>query len=211
MKVLFWNARVGRRPKSVVRSLRRLVRRKAPGAIVLVEARDYVAALRAEFRSEYRLRVSRDVVLLVRRDLKVGEVEHLDHLTPWRGPKAGIEHAGRGHLAATIDGVRFVFVHMTPGGPSGGIVTRGANRPSYDADRTLIRAAFRGAEIAVCLGDQNATIPEVWPFAARLGADVVETGSKVDHAFAKGVAVTGRRLRRRYGSDHFPVLYRVHA
>lgn len=203
-----WN--VGARSAlRVARSLRFLLRQHPADVTGLLEAGRATPLLRLRFGRRHRvIRRRSDVTALVPRSLPRPSVSVLRHDVAWTGPKAGIRHRGRRHLVLDWPQLRVVIVHGVPGGPTGGIATRGFNRPAWAADRALIETAVRGDKPTIVIGDQNATTDELAPTWTALGMRQVATGAKVDHGAARGVNVTGRRLGR-FGSDHPATRYRI--
>ncbi len=208
-RIISWNARVGRRPALVVLALWAWVRLRRPDVIVLLESTRYVHDIREAFHKDWRTyRRGSDVVVMVRRDLPQPTVNELSHDTPWRGPHAGIAHRGRKWLQLDWPNFRLVAVHRVPGGPSGGIQTRGANRPAWEAEDFLLATAISTPSPVLIVGDQNAKVDEMRDFMARHGLRPITTGAKVDWAMRRKVRGSGKRLGRR-GSDHPAVLYRL--
>lgn len=206
-RILSWNAKVGRRPTLVVLALWAFVRTRRPDVIVLCEATRYAPAIREAFRKDWcTYRRGSDVVVMVRRDLPEPDVSELEHRTPWRGPHAGIAHNGRRWLQLDFPTLRLVAVHRVPGGPSGGIQTRGANRPAWEAEDFLLATAVSTDRPVLIVGDQNARVSEMRDFMARHDLFPILTGAKVDWAMKSGLHGKGKRLSRR-GSDHPAVLY----
>lgn len=202
MRLVVWNAKVGRNHRGVVRATRRLLRNTEADALALLEATAYVGALRdglPNWRVQHPL--GSDVVLLTRITSIRPEVDVIEHDLPWVGPKVGIHHEGRGHLL--VDG-RILIVHRLTGGPEG------PNADAFDAESDLIHDTLHGLERALCVGDQNATTGELAAWWRAQGMTPVRTTAKVDHGAERGLIVVARKLRRYYGSDHTPVLYRVH-
>jgi endonuclease/exonuclease/phosphatase (EEP) superfamily protein YafD len=206
-RLLSWNVKVNRRPALVVLALWAFIRTRRPDVIVLCEATRYAPDIREAFRKDWRTyRRGADVVVMVRRTLPEPDVTRLDHDIAWHGPHAGIAHNGRKWLQLDFPGLRLVAVHRVPGGPSGGIQTRGANRPAWEAEDFLLATAVSTTTPVLIVGDQNARVSEMADFMARHNLRPVRTGAKVDWAMRRKVAVKGKRLSRR-GSDHPACLY----
>jgi endonuclease/exonuclease/phosphatase (EEP) superfamily protein YafD len=142
-----------------------------------------------------------DVLLLTRITAQRPDVVAVAHDLAWVGPKAGIRKFGRSHMLVN-DTV--LIVHRITGGPSG------PNEYAFSAESDLIRATLTGYEVALCVGDQNATASELAAWWRSHGMTPVRTGAKVDHGGERGLTITARKLRRYYGSDHTPVIYTIH-
>lgn len=193
----------------IARSLRFLLRQHPADVTALLEAGRATPLVRLRFGRRHRvIRRRSDVTALVPRSLPKPSVSVLRHDVAWIGPKAGISHRGRRHLVLDWPELRVVIVHGVPGGPSGGIATRGFNRPAWAADQALIATAVSDDKPTIVIGDQNATADELAPTWAALEMRQVTTGAKVDHGASRGVGVTGRRLGR-FGSDHPATRYRL--
>lgn len=200
MRLVVHNAKVGRNPRRVVRATRRLLRNTDAHVLALLEAGAYTDALR-EGLPNWRVQRVGDVLLLTRITARKPDVEPVSHDLAWVGPKAGIHKSGREHMF--VDDW-LLIPHRITGGPSG------PNEDAYADESDLIRATLTGLERALCVGDQNAKISELAAWWRAQGMTPVRTGAKVDHGAARGLRVTGRKLWRRYGSDHSPVLYIIH-
>lgn len=197
MRLIVHNAKVGRNPRRVVRATRRLLANTNADALALLEAGAYTQALR-EGLPNWRVQRVGDVLLLTRITYPCPRVEAVSHDFAWVGPKAGIRKTGREHMLIN-DTV--LIVHRITGGPSG------PNADAYADESDLIRATLTGLETALCVGDQNAKAAELAAWWRSHGMQPVRTGAKVDHGAERGLTVTGRKLFRRYGSDHSPALY----
>jgi hypothetical protein len=209
MRVIAWN--VGPR-KRLVGDVAQIIADRDPEVLALFEATRFTLALRLRFGAHYRvIRRRSDVVVLVKRSLPKPKVAVLEHSAAWVGPKAGIKHRGRKHLDLKIGNERLRLVHRIPGGPSGGVLTHGANRLAWVVEEHLLRRdwwAYRGSVIA-CLGDQNATVEEMVDYVTELGAHMIVTGAKVDWGYQRGYAKARGYLLGRYGSDHRAIAYRL--
>ncbi len=150
-----------------------------------------------------------DVVVLVSRKLPKPKVTVLRHTAGWVGPHAGIKHQGRKHLDLTIGGDRLRLVHRVPGGPSGGIQTRGANKPAWIIEDHLLRRGWWEGPRVACIGDQNSEVGEQVDFVTELGAELIITGAKVDWGYQRGYTKARGFLLGQYGSDHRAVAYRL--
>lgn len=206
LRVVTHNVKVGRYPVAVAWGVGRLIRHERPHVVALFEATGYVDLLRARFGARWRVVCDRsDVVLLVRRNLGPFDVQVVGHDQVWTGPKVGITHRGRRHLLVRLGQHTILFVHRVPGGPSGG--RGGLNRRAYGVEAELIAYALADAGACVCVGDQNATVDELVDGWRGLGMRPIRTGAKVDHGAERGYKARGRRLDRKYGSDHYPDVY----
>lgn len=199
MRLVVHNAKVGRNPRRVVRATRRLLRNTGADSLAMLEAGAYEDALR-EGLPNWRVQRVGDVLLLTRITSPRPDVEAITHDFAWVGPKAGIRKVGREHML--VNG-HTLIVHRITGGP------HGPNKGAFDAESALIRETLDGLDHALCVGDQNATASELAAWWRSQGMTPVRTTAKVDHGAQRGLKVTARKLRRRYGSDHSPVLYVV--
>lgn len=199
MRLVVHNAKVGRNPRRVVRATRRLLRNTQADALALLEAGSYADELR-EGLPNWRVQRVGDVLLLTRVTAQRPDIEAVSHDLAWIGPKAGIRKVGREHML--VNG-HTLIVHRITGGP------RGPNALAYAAESALIRETLAGRDLSLCVGDQNATAGELVAWWRSIGMQPVRTTAKVDHGAARGLTVTGRKLWRKYGSDHSPVLYMV--
>lgn len=211
--VLSWNVGPGRRPRGLIRDLRRLLL-PDDDVVALFEVRSRaIRLLRVAFAGQWRVLRPRvgthgdrrsDVVVMIRRRLPMPDVRVLAHNVAWIGPKAGLPHQGRAHLQLTWDEDRLIFVHRIPGGPTGGVNPRtaGQNLDAWQADRMLIERAVSWPGPVAVIGDQNASADELLDEYEPLGLVVQATNTKVDHAATQGYPkVKGRRLAK-LGSDH---------
>jgi len=207
LRVIAWN--VGPR-KRLVGSVREIIADRDPEVLALFEATRFTLRLRLRFARRYRvIRRRSDVVVLVKRTLPKPKVVVLWHNAAWVGPKAGIQHRGRKHLDLTIGEDRLRLVHRVPGGPSGGILTRGANRLAWVVEEHLLRRAWWEGPRVACIGDQNAHIGEMVDYVTELGAELIITGGKVDWGYQRGHKRARGFLLGHYGSDHRAVAYRL--
>lgn len=199
MRLVVHNAKVGRSPRRVVRATRRLLTNTHAHTLALLEAGAYVDALR-EGLPQWRVQRVGDVLLLTRRSDPRPDVEAVSHDLAWVGPKAGIRKVGRTHML--VNGW-LLIVHRITGGPDG------PNAEAYAAESALIAETLAGLDEAMCVGDQNATASELAAWWRSIGMRIIRTTAKVDHGALRGLFVVARKLWRKYGSDHTPVLYLV--
>lgn len=226
---IVWNAKVGRYPSAVVGAVASMIDDHSPQVLALLEAGAYAPALKRAFGDDYRI-VGRgtDVVAMLRRDLPVRRVTAVRVAGPWWGPKQLLRHDGRNHLlvdlghtrqlhdeAADEHPWRRLYVHRIPGGPTGGVQTRGANQPTWLREHNRIshiahQAGSRRRAFG-CLGDQNAEIRDDHGYGPRrladsLNATLYRTGRKVDWGWGWGARCDALALDD-FGSDHHAVLY----
>lgn len=222
--VLAWNLRIGRNARTVIRELRELIAAESPDVICLQEAGAHRRRLRVAFPG-WRVfapgGASDGSVTMVRRSLFVRRSSRLRMLVSWVGPKAFRKHPGRVwgwyDIGVGVRRARVVNVHRTPGGPTGGVLTKGRNKPSWSAEHAalLLLADKPGSLVRdlIAVGDWNDPPADRHPqsprsFATSIGARVVTTGSKVDYAIVRGPeGATGTALRDKHGSDHRPCIY----
>lgn len=223
-----WNAKEGRNPDKVIAELDRWLAGREPHLVSLLEAASYVKAVRRHYRRRYRVLAAYgwpeagNIITLVRRDVPLAHWRTLRMKLGWIGPKRGKRHVGRtDHIIDLGRGRnavrwRFLVVHRVPGGPTGGVVTHGRNQPAYAEEHRAIRrlGCRRGSlrRAFVCDGDQNAEANDGHPLspatlAEDLDCEVIETGAKVDWAFARGCTGEGR-AHRNVGGDHPLIAYR---
>lgn len=215
-----WNVHVGSGAEKRVRALRRELMAQPADTVGLNEAGGLYDELRDEFGDEYRIwRGSRKhdaSILMVRKDLRVPRHQLISHSIPWIGPKAFRRHIGRDFLWVDIGRGRDehkhrqVLVHRTPGGPTGGVKTRGRNRPAWQKEDELLErfANRRGSKRRAfsIVGDQNCHADDDHPLgirslARRIGGHLLAMHTAVDHAIVRDYDATGRRGEN-LGSDH---------
>lgn len=215
LRIVAWNAKVGRKPVEFARQLELALSRTAADVVILTEAVAYAATLRGflvgwQVRHAHGWPEARNIVVLVRNGLPIRRVVGIRNWRSWVGPKLGKAHVGRTFLLVDI-GTRWriVGVHRTSGGPNG------PNAPAWaEEHRRLARLADRPGShrrALVIAGDQNCEADDRHPLsigglADTIGGHVVATHTKVDHAIVRDV--TGRGTRHDYyGSDHPLVAY----
>lgn len=226
LHLVAWNAKVGRKPRTVVRDLSAFLDENGwPDVIVLCEAGRYTTELRRRLSSRYRvLRAGREhdgIVMLVDRSVPIPTRSLLVMRLGWIGPKAFRRHPGRTFPVVDLGKGksqlrwRIVGIHRTPGGPSGGVLTRGRNRPAWEEEHArLLRLAARTRShrrVLVMVGDQNCEMSDRRPtsvggLAEAIGARVIRTGAKVDWAILRGGGGSGHRGPN-LGSDHPLIRY----
>lgn len=138
-----------------------------------------------------------DVALLVRDDVEVDRRSAKAMVEHWFGPFTRRRRDPRVYpvRALRVDGVRWPVLgaHLPPGGPSGGIKTRGRNKTAWHESAHAVRRWLRLRRRAVALGDFNANGQDVRDLIAPKGAKVA-MASNVDGAIVKGATVTVTRL-----------------
>lgn len=198
-----------------------LLTEHAPDVAVFSEAyylRPLLASIKGYRLHQGRFGEARGVAVLVRKDLDLTRSWALRMKVPWIGPKLLHPHAPRTFQAvrywdADRTPWRILGAHFPPGGPSGGIVTKGVNRAAWRESMRRARRFFANAgdDAAVVLGDINATAAELAPIAKRADADVV-AGGKVDHALTRGVRhIKTERLGTFGGHGHQAILFTFQA
>lgn len=216
LRVIAWNAKVGRNPADVVAALAIAIERTDADVVILTEAAAYARPLRRlvgwQVRHARGWAEARNVVVLVRNGLRVRRVVSVRNWRRWVGPKLGKDHAGRTFLLVDIGARwRIVGVHRTPGGPGGPNAVAWAEEHAR-----LARVADRPGShrrALVIVGDQNCEADDRHPLsigglADTIGGQVVATHTKVDHAIVRDA--TGRGTRHDYyGSDHPLVSYHL--
>lgn len=227
LKGFTWNVHVGRSPKMVQQVVADLLTTYNADVAVLQEAASYYRVLRA--LPGYRLytgqadREGRSTCVLVRRGIPVPRVRLLVTRLAWWGPKAGKRHVGRTFPVVDLGrwrGPRWrvVGIHRVPGGPRGGTLTHGRNRPEWNAEHVeLVTLAHRRSSqrrALVMPGDWNCEADDehprgVWAYAQAVGAMILPTRTKVDHVVVRGCHGKARR-RENYGSDHPLVTFTLH-
>lgn len=231
LDLIAWNAKVGRPAHRVATALDRYIRdvQAWPDVMVLCEAGAYARTLRDRFGDRYRVRragrAHDGMVLLIDRRIPLTRWRTLVMRLTWIGPKAFKRHPGRTFPVADLGTGRgtvkwrIVGIHRTPGGPSGGVLTKGRNKPAWDEEHVrLVRlAGWKGSQrrSLVLVGDQNCEADDKRPhsglgLASEIGARVIRTGAKVDWAIVRGAHGKGQRLDD-YGSDHPLIRYSLTA
>lgn len=220
----------GRRPVVVADVLEPFIDERDPDIVVLVEARGWKMRreLRRRFRA-YRLKRARTLrpesdnqIALVRRDIGPLVVRSLKMRTRWIGPKHKRPHAGRTHPFIDIgDRWRIWLIHRVPGGPQGGVspALRGANKQAWDEEDERLETSASWPESRrranVWVGDQNCEdddrhVDGVPSLAARIRAEVIPTGAKVDWTYVTGCDGRGRVIAKPGQFDHPIVGYAFH-
>lgn len=221
LDVVTWNAKVGRRPAEVALDVAQLLKDR-PDVAALQEAGGYVKALREALRGDYHVIAAHgwaeagNSAFLVRRDVPVTRWSTIRLRVGWVGPKAFRRHPGRTFPVLNLGREwRIVNVHRTPGGPTGGVMTQGRNKPSWNAEHVALgRLADRKGShrrALVMVGDQNCESDDRHPmgvpaFADDHGMRIVRTGAKVDWAIVRGCRGDGNRGSN-LGSDHPTIRY----
>lgn len=226
IKAKAWNVHVGSNPAARVRSLRNELRAEPSDVLALSEAGGIFRELRRELGDEWRLwrgaRGKDATVLGIRRDLRVPRHQIVAHSIPWIGPKAFRRHIGRafpwGDIGRGKDEHkhRVMADHRTPGGPTGGVKTRGRNRPAWQKEDQLLerfamRRGSRRRAFAI-IGDQNCHPNDGHPLgirslARRIGGEVLAPpNTPVDSAIIRDYEGACRRGPK-MGSDHPLVTY----
>jgi hypothetical protein len=218
LHLVTWNTKVGRRPGAIAFTLLDHFRSNGyPDVAILLEAGRYTQALRDTLGTRYRVLVDRRIPMPRWRTITLR--------ISWIGPKAFKRHPGRVFpvvdLGKGTTGAkwRIVGIHRTPGGPTGGLLTRGKNKPSWNAEhRALAKLAHRKGSLRralVLAGDQNCQVSDRHPMsvgglAFEIDARIVRTGAKVDWALVRGCNGTGHRGSN-LGSDHPLITYNLRA
>lgn len=185
--------------------LREEIKAHRPKVVVCSEAQRATAFLR-EFKG-YRLRQgSRSdgaeapgVAVLVRRRMKI-RWERLEKMRKrWWGPFTGRIRWPRVYRKLTVwtGGVRWPLyaAHLPPGGPSGGVKTRGRNKPAWDESARRVSRWLKIRRRAAVFGDLNATLFEVTKHIGRPANARVDSIGKVTHAVTKGARVRTQSIK----------------
>ncbi len=210
-----WN--VGPRPAPfILRSLRQLNRAERPEAFALFEAHRALRPIRATYSHNWRIYVTADVILMVRKRCDQPTIRPFGHQVEWTGPHGGIEHEGRENIGAYWpDGSLWALMHGVPGGPRGGVNEflridgqhYGRNRPAWMADeRALARVVKAHDGPVLVAGDLNAERVELASRWDSLNLRPLMTRAHVDHAAESGDEWRATRLEN-YGSDHPAIRY----
>jgi hypothetical protein len=170
----------------------------SPAGYRLVRGTDGLSAKQArKLGSE-----AHDVAVLVRDGVRVRRVRVKKMTKPWWGPFTKKRREARRYLVVVLeveqpDGTwrrwPMLAVHFEPGGPSGGIKTRGRNKGAWHDSARRSKRWLRLRKRAVLVGDENAKRADIVKHVAPKGAHVV-TISGVDGAVAVGASITARRL-----------------
>jgi endonuclease/exonuclease/phosphatase family metal-dependent hydrolase len=191
-----------------VRRLRSLLREWQPDVVVLTEAywaRPFLLALAAAFG--YRLRQygrhhgaeAPDIAVLVRRSSNIVSRVLVKMREVWWGPFRfpASKRRPRRYSQFELDssGRRWDVeaIHFPPGGPEGGVLTRGKNKTAWHESAAQVRGFLTHSELAVALGDFNANRGALREHVAPEGAHVA-MASSVDGVVTKGARITMHRL-----------------
>lgn len=208
-RVIAWNARVGRKPRRVARSVKRMARWHKVDVFVLLEASTYADALREKMPDWHIFGQSTDALVLIRRGSEF-TMDVIQHDVAWRGPKLHIDHTGRRWPIIDFGTWQLACLHRVPGGPMGGTTLDGFNKRAWGQEAVLLRTTARAATVpTLFVGDQNATVMQMMAWVREAGGRVVRTGLKVDWAWLVGKAQVTAKALGRHGSDHHAVLYVV--
>lgn len=216
LRVLDWNAKVHRDPAVVAAAIEQMARQyDAPHVIVVHEAHQYRAAIKARMADDYRLYAARgwakaaSTIVLVRRSVAVERWWALRMKLSWIGPQGGLQ-PGRTMPVIRLERWTVVGVHKAWGLPRG----RNLRSVGEEFDR-LVKLASRKSmhrKPLVLVGDWNAGPRSTHPdaprtLAARIGGRVIVPGPGVDYAIVRGCHGGGFPVQR-HGSDHPAHLYR---
>jgi hypothetical protein len=162
-----------------------------PDVAVLTEAYHYDQDVPGYQRVQYSKKhgaEARDVLILVRDGLKIKRRALVKLTKAWYGPFTLRKRAPRRYIVVVVikDGVKYpvMGVHFPPGGPNGGVKTRGRNRSAWRQSARRVKRWLRIRSLAVALGDFNGNGKDVREFVAPKGA-IVDMASNVDGAAAK--------------------------
>lgn len=140
---------------------------------------------------------ARDVSVLVRDGVQVKARRLKKMGVNWWGPFTRRKRAPRRYpvLVLIKDGKRWPLLaaHFPPGGPSGGIKTRGRNKGAWHESAIRCRRWLALRDRAVIVGDLNAKHSDVSKHVAPSNAEV-HMISGVDGALAKGATIAARKL-----------------
>lgn len=215
-----WN--VGpRRAPLILGSLNQLRRAERPEAFALFEAHRAVRLIRAAYSHNWRIYVTDDVVLLVRKRCDQPVIRPFGHQVEWTGPKGGLEHEGREHMGAYWpDDELWALMHGVPGGPRGGVNEHlnprgehfGINRPAWAADDRALAKVVREHDGPVLVaGDLNAEAVELAARWDALDLKAIPTRAHVDQAAQSVNDGDGERWQAtrldNYDSDHPAIRY----
>lgn len=195
-----------------VRRLRALLRHWRPDVVVLTEAywaRPFLIALATMFG--YRLRqYSRrhgaeapGIAVLIRNEVSIIVRALAKMRERWWGPFNFPRSKRRPRrfqkfILRERGAVDFLWhleaVHFPPGGPTGGVLTRGKNKDAWHEAADQVRDWLANApEPCVALGDFNGNRSALREHVAPDGSRVV-MASNVDGVIAKGARITMHRL-----------------
>lgn len=170
---------------------------KSPAGYRLVRATDGLTAKQASKLGAE----AHDVAALVRDDVRVRRVRVKKMTKPWWGPFTKKRRQARRYLILVleveqVDGTwerwPVLAVHFEPGGPSGGILTRGRNKGAWRASARWSRRWLRRRRRAVLAGDINGNAAAARKHIAPKGAHVA-MASNVDGVITTGASITIRR------------------
>jgi hypothetical protein len=194
-----------------VRRLRALLRHWRPDFVVLTEAywaRPFLLVLAATFGYQLRQYARRHgaeapgiAVLIRKATMEILERELVKMRQPWWGPfnfprsKRRPRRFSRFALRHRQTGQEWdtEAIHGPPGGPRGGILTRGKNAPAWAEFADHERDFLAGIDLGFATGDFNADGADLRKHIATEGVQVA-MASGVDGVAAKGAHVTMHRL-----------------
>ena len=218
MKVLTWNAKVGRPNDEFGDALQQLIRDTEPDVIVLQEAGKYTEVLKKRFGKKWYVYAKSGWDESDMNPVLVWKKGHQKkkygkgwgtvrtHKT-WTGPQGG-DHKGRTWTWVHVDEHRIMSYHRCTGG-------KDQNKDAFVEEYDVTSGWIRKQTVPVIIfGDHNCG-----PKATHKGSskkiaqsvdgrvifDTEEPG--IDYVLSKGVRGTTNRLKKDYGSDHHPAVF----
>lgn len=215
MKIVAWNAKVGRTDAAVKKSLGQIIDDHHPAVICLQEAKGYVDVARSvggyHTYAHGDWAESNDNFVMVRDNYDKKERGNgwntLRCTTRWEGPH-GQPHAGRTWTWVLVDGIYVMSYHRVTGGKA---KNRSAFKEEYNRTVEFINA--RRASAFVVFGDHNIGPKEDTQFGSKQIASAVSGSCRfdprdpgIDYAICRNQQGEVKRTKL-YGSDHKMVLF----
>jgi endonuclease/exonuclease/phosphatase family metal-dependent hydrolase len=218
MRIVSWNAKVGRPNDEFERDLRELIADQKPDVICLQEAGKYTQVLRNKFtdwntyaRQGWSESDMNPVMVkkkpLWRKRKRGKGWDTLRTKTVWEGPQGG-EHTGRTWTWVQVGGMRIMSFHRCTGG-------KDKNKAAFVEEARVVTPWIESnVKPTFVFGDHNCGPRQDHKGAShniaqavngRVLFDAADPG--IDYAIADGVKGTVRHLNKKYGSDHRAVLF----
>lgn len=215
MRVVAWNAKVGRSDKNFKNGLNDLIDALNPGVICLQEAKDYTSVLRNSFGNRFWVythtdwKESNDNPILVRQNYNKKErgdgwnTCRMD--TGWEGPN-GHQHPGRTWTYVLVDGIWIMSYHRVTGGKK---KNRDAFAEEFDRTVDWINKKDPDGGSVLIVGDHNIGPKDGDKKGSKKIASVVSGNVAfdnedpgIDYAIRRNQKVSTAERKGSYGSDH---------
>jgi len=213
-----WNLRVGRKPDVVAREVDHLLTAHDLDVLLVCEAAGYIKALRRALKGRYKIATGlagdisgRDSAIIVRKGLSRGirRVHRLERMG-WerRAGRPGLHH-NRSAVSQSVEGIRFLSVHLPPPAGDGQPLRRAAMGSALKTVHDIGERWTERGRRWVMAGDWNLTPEQAIPRIVFPPKDFPHIGAHIEWAIGHGVRLSVHERIDPAGSDHPPVLFRV--